>query len=155
ARQKLLFCGFILGAAGTHDGRQAKRQHQPHLSGAYGCNLGRHGCGASRKNGADHGHVAQSERVPGSALKPTLNCSETCPLLALGTGLFNGDCVAALVADVAAVVVGLASVGQQLSLPEWQSCAPATSEARQLAQVVVNYIETHPERMREDFRRGS
>ena len=51
------------------------------------------------------------------------------------------------------IVVGLASVGQQLSLPEWQSCAPATSEARQLAQVVVNYIETHPERMREDFRR--
>jgi hypothetical protein len=53
------------------------------------------------------------------------------------------------------MVVGLASVGRQLSLPEWQSCAPATSEARQLAQVVVNYIEAHPERMREDFRRGS
>jgi hypothetical protein len=51
------------------------------------------------------------------------------------------------------IVVGLASVGQHLSLPEWQSCVPATSEARQLAQVVVNYIETHPERMREDFRR--
>src|SRR5262245_17285156 len=51
------------------------------------------------------------------------------------------------------IVIGLASVGQHLSPPEWQSCAPATSEARQLAQVVVNYIETHPERMREDFRR--
>ena len=50
------------------------------------------------------------------------------------------------------IVVGLASVGQHLSLPEWESCAPATSEARQLAQVVVKYIETHPERMREDFR---
>jgi len=51
------------------------------------------------------------------------------------------------------IVIGLASVGQHLSPPEWRSCAPATSEARQLAQVVVSYIETHPERMREEFRR--
>ena len=27
----------------------------------------------------------------------------------------------------AGIVIGLASVGQRLSLPEWQSCAPATS----------------------------
>ena len=51
------------------------------------------------------------------------------------------------------IVIGLASVGQHLSPPDWRSCAPATSEARQLAQVVVSYIETHPERMREEFRR--
>jgi hypothetical protein len=53
----------------------------------------------------------------------------------------------------AGIVLGLASVGQQLSLPEWQSCAPANFDARELARVVVNYIETHPERMREDFKR--
>jgi Rap1a immunity proteins len=53
----------------------------------------------------------------------------------------------------AGIVIGLASVGQQLSLPEWQSCAPATSDARQLAWVVVDYIGAHPERMGEDFRR--
>jgi Rap1a immunity proteins len=53
----------------------------------------------------------------------------------------------------AGIVIGLASVGQHLSSPEWESCAPATSEVRQLARVVVNYIEKHPERMREDFRR--
>jgi Rap1a immunity proteins len=51
------------------------------------------------------------------------------------------------------IVIGLASVGQQLSLPEWQSCAPATSNAQQLARVVVDYIRAHPERMREDFKR--
>jgi hypothetical protein len=33
--------------------------------------------------------------VPGSAFNPTLNCSETCALLALGARLFNGDRVAA------------------------------------------------------------
>jgi Rap1a immunity proteins len=53
----------------------------------------------------------------------------------------------------AGIVVGLASVGQQLSLPEWQSCAPATSDAQQLARVVVDYIGARPDRMREDFRR--
>jgi Ssp1 endopeptidase immunity protein Rap1a len=53
----------------------------------------------------------------------------------------------------AGIVIGLASIGQHLSPPEWQSCAPATSDVRQLAQVVVNYIETRPERTREDFRR--
>jgi hypothetical protein len=49
----------------------------------------------------------------------------------------------------AGIVIGLASVGQQLSLPEWQSCAPATSDVRQLARVVVDYIGARPERMRE------
>jgi hypothetical protein len=29
-------------------------------------------------------------------------------------------------------------------------CSGVDDEARQLAQAVVNYIETHPERMRED-----
>jgi hypothetical protein len=54
----------------------------------------------------------------------------------------------------AGIVIGLASVGQHLSSPpEWQSCAPATSDARQLARVVVDYIGAHPERMGEDFRR--
>jgi len=52
----------------------------------------------------------------------------------------------------AGIVIGLASVGEQLSRQEWQSCPPATSDARQLARVVVDYIEAHPERMREDFR---
>jgi hypothetical protein len=53
----------------------------------------------------------------------------------------------------AGIVIGIASVGQNLSPPEWQSCAPATSNAQQLAQVVVKYIEAHPQRMHEDFRR--
>jgi hypothetical protein len=53
----------------------------------------------------------------------------------------------------AGIVIGLASVGQDLSRPEWQSCAPATSNPQQLARVVVDFIEAHPERMREDFKR--
>jgi Rap1a immunity proteins len=53
----------------------------------------------------------------------------------------------------AGIVIGLASVGQDLSPPEWRSCTPATSDARQLARVVVNYIEARPDRMPEDFRR--
>ena len=53
----------------------------------------------------------------------------------------------------AGIVLGLASVGQQLSPPELQSCAPAASNAQQLARVVVDYIGAHPERMREDFKR--
>jgi hypothetical protein len=36
------------------------------------------------------------------ALNPTLNCSDTRALLALGARLFNGDCVAALKAAVPA-----------------------------------------------------
>jgi hypothetical protein len=53
----------------------------------------------------------------------------------------------------AGIVLGLASVGQDVSRPEWQSCVPATSNAQQWARVVVDFIEAHPERMREDFRR--
>jgi Rap1a immunity proteins len=53
----------------------------------------------------------------------------------------------------AGIVLGLGFVGQDLSRPEWQSCAPATTNAQQLARVVVDFIEAHPERMREDFRR--
>jgi Rap1a immunity proteins len=51
------------------------------------------------------------------------------------------------------VVHGLASVGKYLSPPEWQSCVPAASDARQLARVVISYIEARPQRMHEDFRR--
>jgi hypothetical protein len=50
------------------------------------------------------------------------------------------------------IVHGLASVGQYLTPPEWQSCVPSTSDARQLARVVVSYIEARPQRMHEDFR---
>src|SRR5205809_456229 len=50
------------------------------------------------------------------------------------------------------VVHGLASVGQYLTPPEWQSCVPAASDARQLARVVISYIEARPQRMHEDFR---
>jgi hypothetical protein len=53
----------------------------------------------------------------------------------------------------AGIVMGLASVGQDLSRPEWQFCAPATTDAQQLARVVVDFIEAHPDRMREDFKR--
>src|SRR5262245_33635364 len=48
----------------------------------------------------------------------------------------------------AGIVIGLASVGQDLSRPEWQSCAPPTSNVQQLAGVVVDFIEAHPDRMR-------
>ena len=51
------------------------------------------------------------------------------------------------------IVHGLAGVGQQLTPPEWQSCVPSTSTARQLARVVISYIEARPQRMHEDFRR--
>jgi hypothetical protein len=53
----------------------------------------------------------------------------------------------------AGIVIGLASVGQNLSLPEWQSCAPATTDVKELARVVIDYLGAHPERMREDFKR--
>jgi Rap1a immunity proteins len=53
----------------------------------------------------------------------------------------------------AGIVMGLASVGKDLSRPEWQFCAPATTNAQQLARVVVDFIEAHPDRMREDFKR--
>jgi len=49
------------------------------------------------------------------------------------------------------VVHALAYVAKVLP-PEHQSCAPPTSDARQLARVVVRYIEARPERMHEDFR---
>jgi hypothetical protein len=52
----------------------------------------------------------------------------------------------------AGIVTGLASVGQQLSPPEWKSCAPSGTNAQEMARVVVDYIGTHPERMHEDFR---
>jgi hypothetical protein len=53
----------------------------------------------------------------------------------------------------AGIVIGYASVGQYLSPPEWQFCPPATSNAQQLARVVVNYREAHPQQMHEDFRK--
>jgi hypothetical protein len=51
----------------------------------------------------------------------------------------------------AGVVHGLAYVGEILP-PEYQSCVPSTSTARQLARVIISYIEARPERMHEDFR---
>jgi hypothetical protein len=36
--------------------------------------------------------------------------------------------------------------------PNYQACAPDTSTARQLALVVLRYIEARPRRMHEDFR---
>jgi Rap1a immunity proteins len=53
----------------------------------------------------------------------------------------------------AGIVIGLASAAQDLSRPEWQSCAPATTNAQQLARVVVDFIEAHPDRTHEDFKR--
>src|SRR5262245_15951963 len=53
----------------------------------------------------------------------------------------------------AGIVIGLASVGQDLSRPEWQSCTPATTNAQQLARVVIDFMEARPERMHEDFKR--
>ncbi len=49
------------------------------------------------------------------------------------------------------VVHGLAYLSNNLP-PDSRSCIPATSTARQLARVVVKYIEAHPERMHEDFK---
>src|SRR5262245_16926433 len=49
------------------------------------------------------------------------------------------------------VVHGLAYVGKALP-PEVQSCVPPTSTTKQLARVVVRYIEARPQRMHEDFR---
>jgi Rap1a immunity proteins len=49
------------------------------------------------------------------------------------------------------VVHALGYAGKTLP-PEYQSCVPPTSDARQLARVVVNYIEAQPQRMHEDFR---
>jgi Rap1a immunity proteins len=49
------------------------------------------------------------------------------------------------------VVHGLAYVGKILPA-ELIFCAPPTSDARQLARVVINYIDAHPQRMHEDFR---
>jgi hypothetical protein len=51
----------------------------------------------------------------------------------------------------AGVAHGLASVGPILP-PEWQFCAPPTSDTQQLLRVVVSYIEARPQRMHEDFR---
>src|SRR6266446_2257262 len=51
----------------------------------------------------------------------------------------------------AGIVLGIASVGQHLSPPEWQFCPPATASAQQLAQVAVNYREAHPQQAQEDF----
>jgi hypothetical protein len=50
------------------------------------------------------------------------------------------------------IVHGLAGVGEYLTPQEWQSCIPPTSTARQLARVVISYIEARPQRMHEDFR---
>jgi len=53
----------------------------------------------------------------------------------------------------AGMVIGLASVGQYLSPPEWRFCSPANSNAAQLAQVVIKYREAHPEQTPPDLRK--
>jgi len=52
----------------------------------------------------------------------------------------------------AGIVMGLASIGKDLSRPEWQFCAPTTTNAQQLVRVVVDFIEAHPDRMHGDFK---
>ena len=49
------------------------------------------------------------------------------------------------------LVIGLASVGHLLP-SNMQFCPPSNITARQLARVVLQYIEAQPERMHEDFR---
>jgi Rap1a immunity proteins len=51
------------------------------------------------------------------------------------------------------IVHGLAGISEYLTPLEWQSCIPSTSTARQMARVVISYIEARPQRMHEDFRR--
>jgi Rap1a immunity proteins len=53
----------------------------------------------------------------------------------------------------AGMVVGFASVGQYLAPPEWQFCPPTTTNSQQLAQVVLNYREAHPQQTPEDLRK--
>jgi hypothetical protein len=53
----------------------------------------------------------------------------------------------------AGMVIGLASVGQFLSPPEWRFCPPAVSDSKQLAQVVVKYIDAHPQQKQDDLRK--
>lgn len=53
----------------------------------------------------------------------------------------------------AGIVIGLGAVGQFLSPPEWRFCAPEVSNSKQLAQVVVKYIDAHPEQQHDDFRK--
>ena len=72
----------------------------------------------------------------------------------LGCKAFVEDRVTVRLASVAnfcaGVVHGLSATARYVSPPEWQSCAPADSDTRQLLRVVVKYIEAHPERMHED-----
>ncbi len=51
------------------------------------------------------------------------------------------------------VLHGLAGVSQYVTPPEWHSCTPPNSDAAQLARVVIRFLDEHPERMHEDFRR--
>jgi hypothetical protein len=53
----------------------------------------------------------------------------------------------------AGVLHALAFVSPYLERgPEFRSCVPPESTAAQLAQVVVKFLDEHPERMHEDFR---
>jgi Rap1a immunity proteins len=70
-----------------------------------------------------------------------------CKILAEG-----GTADVALQMACAGFLFGLASVTPHLSPPEWRSCPPEGSNVSQLAQVLVKYVETHPERAREDLR---
>lgn len=70
----------------------------------------------------------------------------------VGGGMTDAQ-MQSLGAFCAGFVLGLATVGKDLSPPEWRSCPPATFNAQQSAQLVVSFIEAHPQRMNEDFRR--
>jgi hypothetical protein len=65
----------------------------------------------------------------------------------------NGTESMMLASFCSGVVYALGAAGQYVSMPEWRSCVPAGSTARELARVVLKYIETRPERTHEDFRR--
>jgi hypothetical protein len=49
------------------------------------------------------------------------------------------------------VVHALGYVGRILP-PQFQACVPPNSTSRQLARVVVKYMDAHPQRMHEDFK---
>src|SRR5215471_9119309 len=51
------------------------------------------------------------------------------------------------------VLHGLSGVSRYMTAPEWQACIPPDLPSSQLARVVVKYLDEHPQRTNEDFRR--
>lgn len=89
--------------------------------------------------------TAQSVQEDTSANPVFLGCKALVEDRASNTQLVN------IANFCSGVVHALGYVGRFLP-PEYQSCVPPTSDARQLARVVVKYIEARPEKMHEDFR---